>query len=511
MRSQNNWVTVKFLVIILGLIPLQLNSQNLLSIEKKINSIDSLVNLWKNHGQFNGGIAIQDHGNVIYRNFAGFAGFEDTSLISNTTLFNLASVSKPFTAIAILQLAEKKKIKLDNTYSSYLPDFPYHIITVRNLLSHTSGLPEVPEFESTYIKQNPDEILTNEKIYSRLIELSPDLKFKPGESFQYNNLNYILLSLLIEKQSGIPYYEYMEKKIFKPAGMMSSYVRKPDSPNTPRFIIPTYFESEFKPVDSLNHRLISTNYNYGGTFGDNNIVSNIDDLFQFDKALDKGRLISLNTLKESITPAKLNDGKSISMGIGTRSYALGWNVNEKNSAGKHVVFHDGSLVGLTVVFFKVLDDDQTIIMFENKGIHGFYGRFNAVTNVLWDLPVRKFSFDRSLVRVYGEALVNKGSDYAITLFNELKTDTNYYFSESEMNDLGYELLNRADFQGHDELALEVFKINTLLNPESFNVYDSYAEGLMKVGKMEEAIRMYKKSLLLNPENENALKIVTSDE
>jgi tetratricopeptide (TPR) repeat protein len=303
----------------------------------------------------------------------------------------------------------------------------------------------------------------------------------------------------------------MEKKIFKPAGMMSSYVRKPDSPNTPRFIIPTYFESEFKPVDSLNHRLISTNYNYGGTFGDNNIVSNIDDLFQFDKALDKGRLISLNTLKESITPAKLNDGKSISMGIGTRSYALGWNVNEKNSAGKHVVFHDGSLVGLTVVFFKVLDDDQTIIMFENKGIHGFYGRFNAVTNVLWDLPVRKFSFDRSLVRVYGEALVNKGSDYAITLFNELKTDTNYYFSESEMNDLGYELLNRADFQGHDELALEVFKINTLLNPESFNVYDSYAEGLMKVGKKEEAIRMYKKSLLLNPENENALKIVTSDE
>lgn len=244
-------------------------------------------------------------------------------------------------------------------------------------------------------------------------------------------------------------------------------------------------------------------HNQGGTWGDNNIISNLDDLLQFDLTLDKGKVVSPKLLKEAFTPAKLNNGSQINMGVGTRSYALGWNVNEKNSAGKHVVFHDGSLVGLTLVFFKSLTDEQTIIMYENKSVHGFYGRFNSITNVLWDLRPQKFSFANSLVRVYGEALVKRGSDYAITLFNELKSDTNYYFSESEMNDLGYELMNRANFAGHVDLALEVFKINTLLNPESFNVYDSYGEALMKVGKKEESIRMYKKSLSLNPENENA--------
>jgi CubicO group peptidase (beta-lactamase class C family) len=507
MQNRNNRYIDFFFLIVFCLLPIRLNSQTVLSLEQKIKSIDSLVGVWKLHDQFNGGIVLQHKGKTIYRISSGFASIEDTVYNSNTSRINLASVSKPLTAIAILQFVEKKQIELDNRVDQYLPDFPYPNITVRNLLSHTSGLSDASEFEKNYISQHPDEILINEKIYRHLIELKPDLNFTPGESFQYNNLNFIILALLIEKQSGISYDKYMAKNVFKPAGMKNTYVRKPASPNTPRYIIPTYFESEFKNVDSLNHRMISTNYNLGGTWGDNNIISDLDDLLQFDLALNKGKLISPKLLKEAFTPAKLNDGKSISMGVGTRSYGLGWNVNEKNSAGKHVVFHDGSLVGLTIVFFKCLTDDQTIIMYENKSVHGFYGRFNSITNALWDLPLRKFSFANSLVRIYGEALVKRGSDYAITLFNELKSDTNYYFSESEMNDLGYELMNRANFVGHNDLSLEVFKINTLLNPESFNVYDSYAEALMKVGKKEESLRMYKKSLILNPKNENALRIL----
>jgi CubicO group peptidase (beta-lactamase class C family) len=496
---------IEFLfLIVIWLSPIHLTAQN--DLEQKIKSIDSLIAVWKLHDQFNGGILIMHEGRVVYRISSGFASIEDSTYNSNSSHFNLASVSKPFTSIAILQLVEKKLIELDNRIEHYLPDFPYHNITVRNLLSHTSGLSDASEFEKTYIIKHPDEILTNEIIYRHLTDLKPDLSFIPGDSFQYNNLNYIILALLIERQSGISYDRYMAKNVFRPAGMKNTYVRNANSPNTSRYIIPTYFESKFRNVDSLEHRMISTNYNLGGTWGDNNIISNMDDLIQFDLALSKGKLISLKLLEESFTPTKLNSGNIINMGVGTRSYALGWNVNENNSARKHVVFHDGSLVGLTIVFFKTLTDDQTIIMYENKNVHGFYGRFNSITNVLWDLPVRKMSFANSLVRIYGEALVKRGSDYAITLFNELKSDTNYYFSESEMNDLGYELMNRANFEGHNDLALEVFKINTLLNPESFNAYDSYAEALMKVGKREESLRMYKKSLVLNPKNENALKI-----
>jgi hypothetical protein len=115
-------------------------------------------------------------------------------------------------------------------------------------------------------------------------------------------------------------------------------------------------------------------------------------------------------------------------------------------------------------------------------------------------PLRTYRTGQSLARVYGEALVTKGIDYATTKFNQYKDDTlNYYLEEQEMNKLGYELLSHDEVPNHRELALEVFKLNTLVY-HSANAYDSYADALREDGKEEDAIVMYQKSLAMNPNN-----------
>jgi tetratricopeptide (TPR) repeat protein len=124
----------------------------------------------------------------------------------------------------------------------------------------------------------------------------------------------------------------------------------------------------------------------------------------------------------------------------------------------------------------------------------------TISRILCNRELRKISLAKSLARIYGEALVSRGADYAMAKFNQLKDDSvHYYVDEREMNTLGYDLLYKADFAGHNELSSEVFKINTLLY-HSANSYDSYGEALMRAGKKEEAITMYRKSLMLDPNN-----------
>ncbi len=155
------------------------------------------------------------------------------------------------------------------------------------------------------------------------------------------------------------------------------------------------------------------------------------------------------------------------------------------------------------MLFKNLTDELTYIMYENRNTPGFFMRYLAISQVMDNAKINRVSLQKSLVREYGAALVGKGPHFAAARLNALKTDPDWYFNEHEMNELGYELLRKSNFSSHKELAVEVFKLNTLLSPENANVYDSYAEGLMSLGLKAEAIVMYQKALKLNPNNEVA--------
>lgn len=473
-----------------------------LEVEQKCSKIDSLITLWSNHKTFNGGIVVMQKGKIIYQKAAGFANFEKGILNTESTPFNLASVSKPFTAVAIMQLVERKKLKLTDFVASYLPDFPYKSVTIEQLLSHTSGLPETDQFEKQYIQENPSEILSNQKIYDDLVRLNIKPLAAAGEKHFYNNLNYILLATLLEKVSRMSFYSYTKQYIFEKAGMKNTYVRERTSPNTARYFLPTFYDSTFTNVDSLKNRKIYTDYHLGGTYGDNNVITTLQDMVLFDNALTSGKLLAQNTAKQMYRPVKLASGDLFFTG-GTKTYTLGWNVNEKNFAGQFVAWHDGSLVGLTTIYFKNLTDDVTYIMYENKNTPLFFRRFLAISNIIDGLKPADVSLQKSLVREYGVTLVQKGPHFATDRFNELKSSPDWYFQEHEMNELGYQLLLKSDNQERKGLSIEVFKMNTLLFPESPNVYDSYAEALMTLGLNEEAIMFYKKAIQLNPKNEAA--------
>lgn len=493
----------EILTLLFCLLPQSLWSQiPQLSLDQKRTKIDSMLNTWQQHGLFNGGVLIAQKGEIVYQRSAGYANFEKGILNTDTTPYNLASVSKPITAVAILQLVDKKKLNLTDRLVQHLPDFPYPAVTITQLLSHTSGLPEADQYEKPYIATHPEEVLSNQKIYEDLVKLKVPALAAAGEKHFYNNLNYILLAMLVEKVTKTPFALYLQKNVFEKAGMKKSYVRERLSPNTARYIRPTFYDTLYQHVDSIRNRKIYTDYPFGGTYGDNNVVTTLKDLLLFDQALNSAKLVPPELVKTMYQMVKLANGEPFFTG-GKKTYTLGWNVNEKNSLGQFAVWHDGSLVGHTTILFKNLSDELTYIMYENRNVPGFFMRYLAISNVMDNVKITRVALQKSLVREYGAALVSKGPHFAAARLAALKADPNWYFNEHEMNELGYELLRKSNFKAHAALAVEVFKLNTILSPENANVYDSYAEGLMQLGLKEEAILMYQKTLSLNPNNEVA--------
>lgn len=460
--------------------------------------IDSFLNVMTQHGFFNGTVVAAIHGQIVYEKSVGFADSASGTYNSDTTPFNLASASKPFTSLAVLQLVQRGKLHLQDRFVQYFPDFPYPSVTIKHLLTHTSGLPQMENFEHAYIDQHPDELLSGQEVYAHLLALKEPLQFKPGDRMAYSNLGYACLALLVAKVSNMPFGKYLEKNIFLPSNMHHTYLRVPGSVNPTRYTLPVMYMTEHMNADSLDHRRYYTYYNLGSIPGPGSIVSTALDLLQFDQALYSGKLLAQRLLDSAFSPLVLNDGKVFQM-RGTGSYGFGWNV-VKNAGKDTIVYHDGHIPGIKTVFYRNLTKGLTIVYYDNMDSPVPLDVVGGVSRILTGIPLRTYNMGKSLARVYGEALVTKGVNFATTLFNEFKDDTvNYYLEEMEMNTLGYELLGHREVPDHITLALETFKLNTLLF-HSANSYDSYADALREAGCNEDAIAMYQKSLAMNPNN-----------
>lgn len=478
--------------------------------------LDSFFQSVHKYGQINGSVLVADKGNIIYEKSFGFADFENEIPNSNNTGFMLASISKVFTSTAVLQLRDKGKFKLDDPLVKYFTNFPYHGITIRNLLSHTSGLPDYQLYEEQ-IDKNPYKVFTNKDLLPSLKIWTKQLSFKPGEKWEYSNTNFCLLALLVEKVSGITFQQYVQRYIFAPAKMSSTYFSrnpaKADKSNRAiNYEYPFLFSDRLQNVDSLKKYRWRT-YNASGFVGQGNVIATASDMLRFDNALYSGKLLKRSTLNEAFTPAKLSDGENTNatIGIGKASYGLGWFIFADTSSGK-IVWHTGGQPGALSIFIRNITKRQTVIMFDNTFNRSIYG--NGVTALAIlnnkEVIIRK----KSLTLEYGQTLVAGGVDAAFCKLECLKADSaHYYLSEDDMNELGLQLLYAATFSNHKELSLEVLKLNTLLFPFSFNTYDSYGEALVSIGKTKDAIYMYKKSIELNPNNEGgkqALKRLLND-
>ncbi|MCD2422179.1 beta-lactamase family protein [Niabella pedocola] len=478
-------------------------TQSALFAQSPAARLDTFFTRLSEDGKLNGNVLVSERGLKIYEHAFGFADVAGQIPNKKSTRFNFASVSKPITATAVLQLVEKRKLKLDDKLKAYLPEFPFDSITIRQLLSHTSGLPNTEELFTPLLEKNPEHIVSNSDVIPQLQLFYRPLHFSPGQRYEYSNVNYCLLALLIEQVSKMTFPQYLEKYIFKPAGMKNTLLQTSENLLTVKKLQATpYLKSTpyANTPEQLEARpeLRKWIYNWAGIVGQGNIVSTTEDMLLFDQALHAGKLVSASSLQLMFTPVRLKDGTIpyFRAGIDKAAYGLGWFIFQDTTGGK-VVFHSGGIPGINAFLLHNIAKQQVVITIDNMQ------NASIAPEVCLILSGKPFTYKRSIALAYVRKLLDEGPNDAVALLHTLRTKEAFTLDEGELNFYGLKL-----FEDHkSELALEVLKLNTLLFPESFNTYDSYAEVLLKVNRKEAALSMYRKSVQLNPKNENAINII----
>lgn len=470
--------------------------------------LDSFYSEQRAKGQLNGNVLVAEKDHTLFRRSFGYADLQDSVLNNDQTRFDLASISKTFTATAVLQLMERHKIGLEDPFVKYFPAFPYPAITIKNLLNHTSGLPDEDDFFDSLINKFPDSVLTNEDVIPALISYHHPLSFAPGDRWEYHNVNYFLLALLIEKISHQKAGDYFKEHIFVPANMSHTRVDHPaprsgkDRDRSLNYTFPFYYSPRLVRVDSLP-KMKKYVYNYSGLSGASNILSTTGDLWNYDRALYGRKILSAASLSLAFQPTVLNSGeKPIAGRIPAPSYyGLGWFIMEDSSAGK-IVWHTGADPGELNIILRNISRKQFAAVLDNTESDGLYTTGSAGMNILDQRPlaIRK----KSIADVLAKDIFSKGADFALAHVLELRADTvNYYYAAGEVAYIARELLDG----GYDQLAIEVFRMNVLISPETPVALNNYADALVKRGKKEEAMMIYKRSVFFKPVNNKATEVL----
>ncbi|MES1218821.1 MAG: serine hydrolase [Bacteroidota bacterium] len=313
---------------------------------EKIKRIDSALTYLYQHQLFNGTVLVGEKGKVLYKKAFGVSAAVNGQPLTTSSSFNLASVSKQFTAMMIMQLKEQGKLQYDDAVQRYLPSFPYNNVTIRHLLTHTSGLPEY--FDIAERNMNLLDTLTNESMLALLADKKPPLVFQPGEKWEYCNTNYTTLASLIEKLSGQTPDKFFDQYIAKPLKLTNTFIYSIKMKSyPPSRIFGFHYENGKRIAEDLVWM--------DGIMGDGAVYSTVEDLYKWEQALYTEKLVKKNTFDEAITEAKLNNGRPA-------GYGFGWFVDEP--AVK--VSHTGSWVGFRNLIVRYLQKKQTLILLDNS-------------------------------------------------------------------------------------------------------------------------------------------------
>lgn len=350
--------------LLLYLLPLTTKAQPL------PNLFDSLFSLQQ---KFSGIVLVAENGKSVYQKAFGFREFEKTIPLKTDDIFELASVSKQFTAMIIMMLKERRKLDYDDLVEKYL-SIPYKHITIRHLLTHTSGLPDYQDIMDKYWDKT--KVAGNEDCIAFLNTYAPPKHFEPGEKYEYSNTGYMLLASIAEKASGKDFIELSRKWIFKPLKMKSTDIRTlEEKAAVKNFAIGHIYVKErdvFVRADSFP----SSDYTIwlGNRKGPGRISSTASDLLKWDQALYTERLVGQSTLEEAFSPMKLNNGLY-------SNYGFGWSLRIGSSFGK-VVQHTGSNPGYSTMIIRFIDQKKTIILLNNNQHENFSKIIQQLTDTL---------------------------------------------------------------------------------------------------------------------------------
>ena len=448
--------------------------------QSKEEKIDQLMNAYYKNGVFNGAILVSHQGKVIYKKAFGIADREWNIPITTDTKFKIASLSKPFTALLTMKLIQEGKIRLDGTIKEYIPDYSGRLgdsITIHQLLTHTSGIRS---------NLDPKEEVVRQRLYHDLREMvkyaeTSDLLFEPGTRFEYSNFGYNILAYIIQTVLRKPFNVIIKEKIFDPAEMRST--------------------SQYN--NSLIENKLAKGYEYKLLFGYRNadfvdasltigpggLISTVEDLYLFDRALNSRKLLTSNYLSAIF--------KSYPPG----NYGYGWFISKREIHGQPdsitIADHSGSIDGFGSYMARILNDSSLVVVLKNQRADTYIDPAFApdigrqIISILYGGKVDppKESIANHIAFLIG----NEGINSAIAEYYKIVKNQpdNFNLEESQLNKLGIELYFK--FNMIDE-AMKIFEVNMLQFPKSYNVYDSYAFILMQKKDYMNSIKYYKEGL-----------------
>ncbi len=310
--------------------------------------------------EFSGVVLLAENGRPLYHKAFGYRTFQKHEPLDTTSIFELASVSKQFTAMIIMMLKEDGLLNYDDAIEKYIPGLPYPGISIRHLLNHTSGLPDYQSLMDQHWDKS--KVAGNIENIEYLKQYHPSEHFIPGEKFEYSNTGYMLLASVAEKVSGKDFIQLCRERIFQPLQMRQTDIRTKENKvqltNTAWGHVYVAEKKEYLHADSFP----AHNYSIwlGKRTGPGRVSATASDLLKWDQALYSEKLIKKESLEEAYAPALLNDGTHY-------PYGFGWQLTEKGNK----VFHAGDNPGYKTIIVRLTDKNKTLIMLCNNAHEKF--------------------------------------------------------------------------------------------------------------------------------------------
>jgi CubicO group peptidase (beta-lactamase class C family) len=305
-------------------------------------------------------ILVVQHGQVVLKKGYGLANLKTRARVTPTTAFLLCSLTKSFTAMAVVILAERGYLRYEEPLSRLFPEFPAYArkITVRHLLTHTSGLPDYEQLwlasgridrewpRSAKGKRSPYEPTARDTL--QLLARQRVLRFDPGGRWEYSNSGYVVLAQIVEKVSGEPYARFVHRNIFQPLGMTNSVVSD-EMRRKVRRRATSYTQegTSYREIDYTPLNLI---------YGADNVYSTLEDLERWEEAWGRGKLVTAPAFRQALTPGKLNDGRLV-------GYGFGWHLSRLR--GLACVAHTGRWLGFNTIHLRYPEQHLAVIVLAN--------------------------------------------------------------------------------------------------------------------------------------------------
>jgi CubicO group peptidase (beta-lactamase class C family) len=332
------------------------------------HKLDLLLKRINKRHDFNGAVLVAKNEKILYSNQIGIADFKKKAPLKKESVFQLASVSKQFTAAAIMLLNERKKVRLTDTVNRYFPDFPFKNVTIKNLLNHTAGLPKY--FWVAEHKWLKEKAPTNSEMMTFLESSDVQRYFKSGRNFDYSNTGYFVLASIVEKVSGTSFSSFLKSNIFEPLQMKHSYVYS--------------FENDSIKEDQLDGYRLHRGWRHlkiKGTVndaivGDKNVYTTAEDLFKWTHGLNTGRLLSKESLALMYSKGETIYGREV-------PYGFGFRIDTKREKS---IYHHGKWNGFSTGLTKYLEDDLVVIVLE----HTSYNATKSLTKKIKKIVTENF-------------------------------------------------------------------------------------------------------------------------